>query len=238
MTLKIAHRGASSIAPENTLIAFRKAIELSADMIELDVRQSADGHLVVIHDDKVDRTTDGSGVVGEMSLTELKELDAGSWFNAEFSEERIPTLEEVIDLVRGKVGMVLEAKGNSELYPSFEDRIVETLRKIVKEVMIIGYSDAKARIRSLDSEFKTSCSLKQFQRGLEETKNRFVLTQPDKVYPRLVRNIQKKGFPVIVGISDRTPNGRTRRIIRRLKNIGVDGIICNRVSMLMKELQS
>ena len=92
----IAHRGASDDEPENTLRAFRRAIELGADMVELDVHLSRDGHVVVIHDDDVARTTDGTGEVPSLTLGELRRLNAGKG-------ERIPTLQEVIDLVRGGV---------------------------------------------------------------------------------------------------------------------------------------
>src|SRR5262245_46332535 len=88
--LVIAHRGASSYAPENTLAAFDLALQMGVRHIELDVHLSRDGHLVVIHDDTVDRTTNGSGPVVHYTLAELQALDAGSWFGAAFAGERIP----------------------------------------------------------------------------------------------------------------------------------------------------
>ncbi|NMC78815.1 MAG: glycerophosphodiester phosphodiesterase, partial [Chloroflexi bacterium] len=87
-----AHRGASADAPENTLAAFRLAVDENADGIELDAKLSADGQVVVIHDQSVDRTTDGHGRVGQLTLAQLKELDAGSSFSPGFAGERIPTL--------------------------------------------------------------------------------------------------------------------------------------------------
>ncbi len=97
----VAHRGASRHAPENTLAAFRKAIELGADLIEFDVRQTRDGHLVVMHDDTVDRTTDGRGRVSQMTLEEIRKLDAGSWFGPQFKGERVPTLDEALETIKG-----------------------------------------------------------------------------------------------------------------------------------------
>lgn len=91
----IAHRGASYHAPENTLAAFQVAIQQGADAIELDAKLSRDQQVVVIHDQTVDRTTDGSGNVDEFTLSELKRLDAGGWFGDKFTGERIPTLDEV-----------------------------------------------------------------------------------------------------------------------------------------------
>lgn len=94
-TLNIGHRGASAAAPPNTMAAFHKAVEMGADGVELDVHLSADSTPVVIHDFTVDSTTDGSGRVAELSLAQLKELDAGSHFDPQYANERIPTLEEV-----------------------------------------------------------------------------------------------------------------------------------------------
>ncbi|TMC51930.1 MAG: glycerophosphodiester phosphodiesterase [Chloroflexi bacterium] len=101
--LNVAHRGASAHAPENTLLAFERAIELGADMSELDLHLSRDGALVVMHDASVDHTTDGHGAIRDLSLAELKRLDAGQG-------QRVPTLPEVIDLVRGRSGLYLELK--------------------------------------------------------------------------------------------------------------------------------
>jgi glycerophosphoryl diester phosphodiesterase len=94
-----AHRGDSSNAPENTLAAFKAAIDLKAPWIELDVHPTQDGALVVIHDDTVERTTGASGAVGDLTLAEIQKLDAGSWFSPRFAGERIPQLAEVFELV-------------------------------------------------------------------------------------------------------------------------------------------
>ena len=101
MVLRIGHRGAAGHAPENTLRAIERAIAFGADLVELDVQRTADGHLVIMHDKRVDRTTNGTGYVREMTLDELRKLDAGNG-------QRVPTLEEVIDLAKGRVGLMLE----------------------------------------------------------------------------------------------------------------------------------
>lgn len=114
-TLNIAHRGASAAAPPNTLAAFKKAVELGADGIEFDVHFSADGVPVVIHDFTVDATTDGSGRVADLTLAQLKQLDAGTRFDPAFTGERIPTLDEVLEAVRGRRGWGGELLLNVEL---------------------------------------------------------------------------------------------------------------------------
>jgi glycerophosphoryl diester phosphodiesterase len=110
--LRIAHRGASGECPENTLAAFRRAIEQSAGMIECDLQLTADGHVVICHDWTVDRTTDARGNlrVSDLTLEQLRVLDAGSWRGERFSGERIPTLEELLDLALPRTQLNLELK--------------------------------------------------------------------------------------------------------------------------------
>ena len=99
MTKIFAHRGSKGTHPENTLASFKEAVRVGSDGIELDVHLTKDGHLVVIHDETVDRTTNGTGEIRTLTLAEIKELDAGSWFNERFAGEKIPTLEEVLLLL-------------------------------------------------------------------------------------------------------------------------------------------
>jgi glycerophosphoryl diester phosphodiesterase len=103
-----AHRGSKMHAPENTLAAFELAIAHKADAIELDVKLSSDGYIIVIHDSTVDRTTDGTGKVGKLPLAALKEFDAGSYFDIAFRQEKIPTLEEVLEAVGGRIPINIE----------------------------------------------------------------------------------------------------------------------------------
>ena len=109
--LLIAHRGASGYAPENTMAAFRKAVAMGLSFIETDLQLSRDARFVAIHDDTVNRTTNGQGAVHDLSLAELRRLDAGSWFSSSFTGERIPTLEEILEFAkRHDVVFYLELK--------------------------------------------------------------------------------------------------------------------------------
>lgn len=99
----VAHRGAKKFAPENTLAAFKKAYEMGADYCEMDVRMTKDSVLIIMHDSKVDRTTNGSGKVSEMTLEEIKALDAGSWFGPAYVGEKVPTLREVLQQMKDKI---------------------------------------------------------------------------------------------------------------------------------------
>lgn len=98
-TFACAHRGDQACAPENTLAAFRSAVEKSAPMIEFDVQATRDGRLVIMHDPTVDRTTDGKGKVSELSFEEIRALDAGGWFKPEYKGEQVPTLEETLEVI-------------------------------------------------------------------------------------------------------------------------------------------
>jgi glycerophosphoryl diester phosphodiesterase len=122
----IAHRGASADAPENTPAAFRRAVELGADWFECDVTRTKDGRLVMIHDDTVDRTTDGRGRVADLTFDEVRRLDAGSWKGAAFAGERIPTLEETLELAGGRSGAYVEIKA----FDGDETLATDVLRRI------------------------------------------------------------------------------------------------------------
>jgi glycerophosphoryl diester phosphodiesterase len=124
----IAHRGASALAPENTLAAFQKAATIGAKWIEFDVMLSACGEAVVIHDETLDRTTNGKGEVSHYTYAELRKLDAGSWFSSAFVNEKIPTLLEVLQLVRE-----YKLMANIEIKPSL-GREEQTVTKVLQIV--------------------------------------------------------------------------------------------------------
>jgi len=123
----IAHRGDKSHAPENTLAAFKMAAEKGADAIEFDVKLSADGQVIVLHDQTMERTTNGTGNVSSLSLAALRELDAGAWFSEQFHGERIPTLDEVFETVGKRLLMNIEltnyATPSDELVPKVVDLV-------------------------------------------------------------------------------------------------------------------
>jgi glycerophosphoryl diester phosphodiesterase len=129
------HRGNPAENPENTMRSFRSAIEAGCDLIECDVHLSADGRLVVIHDHTLERTTNGTGLVREHTAAELRKLDAGDG-------EKIPLLQEVVELALGKVGLVIETKQLPPLYPGLEDKLLNMLRQLgaVEECAVISFN--------------------------------------------------------------------------------------------------
>jgi glycerophosphoryl diester phosphodiesterase len=124
-----AHRGASAHAPENTLAAFELAVRQQADGIELDAKLTADGEVVVIHDQTVDRTTASSGRVGEMTLAELRELDAGSHFDIAFRGEPIPTLEEVLEAVGRQVYVNIELSNYTTPFDALPEKVLALVKR-------------------------------------------------------------------------------------------------------------
>lgn len=127
MPLRIGHRGAAGTHPENTLIAIQRALELGADGVEFDIHRTSDGHLVVIHDAFLNRTTNGTGLVMGSTLADLKRLDAGSWKDPQFAGEQIPTLRELIRATPNDCRLFLELKAGSIRYPGIEEEILKVL---------------------------------------------------------------------------------------------------------------
>ena len=137
MSLVLAHRGASGHAPENTLEAFRLAMEMGADGFELDVHVSKDGELIVIHDENVKRTTNGEGFIKDMTLAELKELDACKGMEA-YRGAKIPTLAEVYELVKDTNHIVnVEIKTDNYFYPEIEEKCLALTKEMGMEDRVI-----------------------------------------------------------------------------------------------------
>jgi len=143
----VGHRGALACAPENTLASFREALRQGADIVELDVQRSADGHVVVFHDDWLDRTTNGQGPLAERTLSELKTLDAGSWFDRRFTGEPIPTLEEVLVWARDRIPLFIELKYSAQPDLTLVGAVVERIvaHKMTERVMLISFEHQALR---------------------------------------------------------------------------------------------
>ncbi len=227
--LVIAHRGASGWAPENTLAAFRQALDQGADLLELDVRFSRDGHPVVIHDHTVQRTTDGEGDVAALSLRQLKQLDAGLWFNSGFSGEAIPTLQEVCRLVAPTgAGLLIEIKAERGLPNDFRDRLLGVLeRESMRRRSILQSFDHHVvrRLHKSDGQLRLALLID----SVERDPVRFALAaQVPMVALRwrllnrsLVEEATSRGLKILVWTVNR------ERHIRQMISLGVDGIITN-----------
>jgi glycerophosphoryl diester phosphodiesterase len=221
--LNIAHRGASGRFPENTLKAFAAAIDAGAQMCELDVQLTRDDVLVVIHDETVDRTTDGLGAVRSMNLSELKRLDAGVRFGRDFQGERIPTLDEVIALADGRCGLNIELKG-----AGVERKVCELLveRRALGTAMISSFDwDALAIVRHFEPRVRVGLLATQWPVRLVgaafELKAESINPRSDIVTEDLCIAAHERNLSVYTWTVDDPAE------MRRLIAFGVDGIMTN-----------
>lgn len=152
------HRGASQYAPENTFAAYKKAIEMGADGIEIDIHKSKDGHLIVCHDERVDRTTNGKGYIKDLTLEEINSLDGGSWFSEEFRGEKIPLLEEVLEFVKKEnILLNIELKNGPIFYDGIEEDLIELVKafNLVEHTIISSFNHYSLNhIKNIDKQFK------------------------------------------------------------------------------------
>jgi len=221
MVLKIGHRGAAYYEPENTLRSFKKAIELEVDMIELDIRKTKDGKIVVIHDEKVNRTTNNKGFVRSYTFDQIRTLDAGKG-------EKIPTLEEVIDLVDNKCGIVIELKE-----PNTEKEVVELIKEknIVSKVLIVSFYPSILKIvKGLYSEVSlgilTNKVPKDYLKIIKTMNVDYALIRKDKLKKEYVDNLHKIGLKVGAWTVD------DKKYFKKLVDLGVDAISSNKPDIL------
>ncbi len=221
--LNIAHRGASGRFPENTLRAFAAAIEAGAQMCELDVQLTLDGGVVVIHDETVERTTDGRGTVRSMTLAELKCLDAGVRFGREFAGERIPTLQEVMTLAEGRCGLNIEIKS-----VGVERKVCELIveRRTLATAMISSFDwDALAVVRHFEPRVRVGLLASQWPARLVgaafELRAESINPRSDILTEDLCIAAHERSLSVYTWTVDEPDE------MRRLIAFGVDGIMTN-----------
>ncbi|MBB4825400.1 glycerophosphoryl diester phosphodiesterase [Sporosarcina luteola] len=226
--ISVAHRGASAYAPENTRAAFQKGVDMQADYLECDVHLSIDDELIVMHDDKVDRTTDGKGYIRNMTLAELKTLDAGKQFGQAFSGEEIMTLQELIEEFYDEVGLVIEVK-NPTNYPGIEEKVVQVLEQYddLSRIIIQSFDvESMKKIHTLlpdvqiailmrpTDSFMTSKKIEEYSAFASYINFNVSFTNK-----RMVDLVHKHGSKVLVW------SKKDRRLIWKAQKYGVDGII-------------
>src|SRR5260221_7228624 len=201
--LAIAHRGASGHAPENTFAAFRKAIAMGAGFIETDLQLSRDARLVAIHDATVNRTTNGQGAVHDLTLAELRRLDAGSWFGSEFAGERIPTIEEILEFAKKHdVVFYLELKPSGSW--GGEHALISALRESgeIARTVVISFDPAiLANVRKIEPTVMTGLLFEgQISDPLAkaiEIGARQLAVRGSLVTPRLLKEARQRDLQVV-----------------------------------------
>lgn len=225
----IAHRGNSSVAPENTLAAFQAALEVGADMVELDVHLSADGHVIVMHDDDVARTTNGQGKIQDLPWPQIQKLDAGSWFDKRFKDEPVPTLDDTLRLISGQAGACIEIKDND---PRLATEVLQRLDQagMQERSMIISFHADVLRV----CRGKLKCPPLSLLSTQSDVIDRAVAIGADGVQPQydivdesFVERAHAAGLFVAVW----TVNNQV--VMRQMLQVGVDGITSDFAGMLM-----
>ena len=224
----IAHRGASAVAPENTFAAFESAIIARASAVEMDLRATADDRVVVMHDETVDRTTNGVGAVAQLTLAEIQQLDAGTWFDARFAGERVPLLEAAVERLGGRVPLVLHIK---DAGCGIEQAVAQQVRQqeIADRVTVSSHHrSVLARIRSLVPEVQTTWIVwfRDWRWWMWYVAARVRRLQVDRVGPRgdfvttrMLRYFHDRGITVRAwGV------GRDEQLASRLIGLGIDGM--------------
>jgi glycerophosphoryl diester phosphodiesterase len=221
----IAHRGASSYAPENTFAAFDLAMRMGVQHIELDVEATSDGHIVVIHDDTLNRTTDGSGPVTNHTLATLQALDAGSWFGTQFAGERIPTFTEVLSRYKGRVHIHTEIKGRSTYLSQRTADLVQQ-HGMGDHVTITSFQKARLEeIRVYAPQLATSWLVPEVGDAvLTQARNlglRQICPRANMVTADLVNRLHAEGFVV------RAWGVATEALMQQVVQAGADGMTVN-----------
>jgi glycerophosphoryl diester phosphodiesterase len=228
----VAHRGASSKAPENTLAAFRQAIEDKTDWIELDVQETLDGEVVVFHDSDFMKLAGDRTRVWEATLEEIGDIDIGSWFAPEYSDQRAPTLTEVLEIAKGKANVVIELK-----YYAHDQRLEQRVVDIVEAsgmvsqtaIMSLNYGGLQ-KVRTMRPDWQIGLLSAKAIGNLALLDSDFLAVEKGMARSGLIRRVHKAGKKVFVW----TVNDPVT--MSRMMSLGVDGIITDEPEMARQVL--
>ena len=230
----IAHRGASAYFPENTMVSFEGAIALGADMVELDVQLTADGEVVVFHDERISRCTNGRGSIADYTLVELKKLDAGSWFDKKYAGARLPTLVEALELCKDKIAVNVEIKTEAvtdTISNGIEEKCLRIVDKIaMRKHVIFSSFDPRAvqHLKEIDGQIPAAVLFAKKHYGSQLPSEIIAALGADAINcsqrelsKEWLADLKQHGIPVnVYTVND-------EKSMRRLLALGVDGIFTN-----------
>lgn len=198
-----AHRGASAYRPENTMVSFHKALELGTDMLEFDVQLTKDNEIIVFHDFDLERITGKQGMVKDFTYKELKELDVGSWFAAEYYKERIPLFEQLLELAQNKVWLNIELKILENDQIDLVKFVIEQLKayQMIDQVQIMASNhkalkEVRKYSKGVVTNVITSARLLQPVKYLRELEAQVLNTPLHSLSPELVKEVHNAGYYV------------------------------------------
>lgn len=239
MVINYAHRGASGYFPENTMLSFEKAVDLGCDGVETDVQMTSDGVLVLIHDERVDRTTDETGFVKDYTYREIRKLDAGSWKGEVFKKNRIPSFEELIEFGKEKnIKIDFEIKTGIVMYEGIEEKIINTIYKygMDKNVILSSFNHySMVDCKKISKEIKTGLL---YMEGIYKPEKYAKYTGADAIHPYLyainkevIDGVKKEGILTNVFTVDE------EKQMKYFITAGADGIITDYPDKLKKVLE-
>ncbi|MCQ8211062.1 glycerophosphodiester phosphodiesterase [Cetobacterium somerae] len=225
----LAHRGASGTAPENTIAAFKKALVDGCDGFEFDVQQTKDGEIVVFHDWTLERTSNGNGYLRDHTLEELKKLDVGSWFNDNFKGEKIPTLEETLNIIPDDKLINIELKEEHSIERGTEKKVLDIIKKYpTKNIIVSSFShNLLKNLKELDNSIKVGilleCALVNLDLYIENLGFKIDAYHPGKSFlnKKDVDYLNSKGIDINVWTVNTTKD------FNLLKDMGVTRVITN-----------
>ena len=225
----LAHRGASGTAPENTIAAFKKALVDGCDGFEFDVQQTKDGEIVVFHDWTLERTSNGNGYLRNHTLEELKKLDVGSWFNDNFKGEKIPTLEETLNIIPDDKLINIELKEEHSIERGTEKKVLDIIKKYpTKNIIVSSFShNLLKNLKELDNSIKVGilleCALVNLDLYIENLGFKIDAYHPGKSFlnKKDIDYLNSKGIDINVWTVNTTKD------FNLLKDMGVTRIITN-----------
>ncbi len=233
-----AHRGAMETQPENTIAAFREAVRLGAQMIEFDVRLTKDKHLVILHDPTVDRTTNGTGTINDLTFAQVRQLDAGGWKSPEFATERIPTLEETLAVMPMNIWLNVHLKGDRTLGQKVAQVIVKEkrthqaflacgveaaggARDVNPKIMICNMERQKQTADYVAETIKMRCNFIQLLR-----------TEPGPEMTEMIQKLKQNHIHVNYCCTD------SPQTIKKLLEKGVNFVLVNRLAEMLQVAES
>jgi len=238
--INYAHRGASGYFPENTMLAFQEGVKMGATGLETDVQMTKDGVLILIHDETLNRTTNGKGFVKDYTYQEIAELDAGSWYKRSFRGEKIPTLRELLEFVKDKNIMLnLELKNTLIPYHGMEELVLQLIKeyKVEKKIIISSFNHYSiVKVKKLNNKIKTAIL---YTEGLFHPERYAKYVGANAIHPyylaineEIVKEVKKEK----ILINPFTVNKEEDML--NLIKMGVDGIITNYPDILHKLLST
>lgn len=238
MTINYAHRGSSGYFPENTMLAFERAVEMGCDGIETDVQMTCDGELVLIHDEYVDRTTDSTGLVKNYTFKDLRRLNASSWYNKKLPPQQIPTAEELLNMAKSKgIKINFELKTGIVIYPNIEKKIIQLIYKhnMQNNVILSSFNHySMVECKNIDKSLKAGLL---YVEGLYRPSRYCKSVGCDAIHPdfhSLTKEIIAEAKQDKILVNSYTVNDEEE--MKKLISWNIDGIITNYPDKLSKLL--